>query len=271
MAETEGRLNALGKKAGGFARQLGGSTGLPDPKSGAGAIEYIPVRSSPKGTRLETQTEDTVVLRFRAAIRFWWMLPYVLLGITAFGSLPLGLFIGTYMNPSGYAAGFNQFFSASLFWTPVVLLGLTIFSWYATTPWVTVVANRKHILVGPYYFSRDHYSGVRIGYEIQTTSGILKNGFDDLSLGLQGIRVGYGPWGEDLPYLVNKYHASEIVLWLNFKSVRRRRLYVRPFQRRDSARKASNSHCRKCRSQSSSTGCAAAPTPAALLVARPSR
>lgn len=226
MPESENRLNDLGKKA---AALITAMKGAPSPSTAtdttapAGSTgesgRYVPVRKSPKGTVLEHQTKDSVTLSFKAAIRFWWMLPYALLVVTVLGSLPLGLFIGTFLNPFELwqAQAWQTFFNISLFFTPVLLLAATIISLRLTQPWVRLVANREHIQVGSLVFQRKLYAGMRLGYEIKTTNGILKNDFHDLSIGLQGIRLSYGLWGEDLPYLVNGYHANEIVLWLNMK------------------------------------------------------
>ena len=37
----------------------------------------------------------------------------------------------------------------------------------------------------------------------------------DHFMGVSGLRVAYGRWGDDLDYMVNKYHAPEYVVWMN--------------------------------------------------------
>ena len=62
--------------------------GGPDQKmpvaGNTGAINYVPLRQTPKGTYIEEQGEGTVTLRVKAVVRFWWLLPYGLLAATVF-------------------------------------------------------------------------------------------------------------------------------------------------------------------------------------------
>jgi hypothetical protein len=238
---SDDRMSELGRKAGDFLRKvaevpakasekMGGGAppplppgpggGTPFGAGGIGGVVYEKPRLSPKGTIVEAQSDDSVTLRFRAALRTWWVLPYIMLPITIVGSIPLGLFIGTYMNPVNmfqHQSAWQGYFNTALWGTPVAMVIATYLVWRWTQPLVKVVANRQYIQVGSQYFERENYGGMRLGYEIETSMGLLKNDFHDLSIGLQGIRLSYGRWGEDLPYLVNSYHANEIVLWLNVK------------------------------------------------------
>lgn len=173
--------------------------------------QYVSKRDSPKGTRVISQTPEAVVLQFRAALRTWWIVPYVMLPIVIIGCLPLALFVGTYLNPRQSSA----WLVGSLFWVPVLLIGANIALFLLTQRWVKLIATREYILVGSQFFRRADFGGMRIGYVIEFDRAILKNDFQDISLGLQGLRLVYGPWGEDLQYLLNRYHAPEIVLWLN--------------------------------------------------------
>ena len=180
------------------------------------SLEFVEVREWPKGTELVAITDGRVVLRFKAAIRFWWQLPYALLALTVVGSLPLGIFLGTYLNPFYLVTDDGQaFFSAALWLTPVVMILITIISFHITQPWVTVVSTPRYVSIGSLVFDATRYEGLRTGYEITLNHGVLKNDFHDLSIGLQGLRASYGPWGEDLPYLINQYHAPLMVLWMN--------------------------------------------------------
>lgn len=192
-------------------RNLGEKTGFPVPGNVAAEnIRFQPVRSSPKGTRVETQSEGSVTLCFKAAIRFWWPLPYAVIVCAVVVGLPLGWILGATLR-----SPFEPYNGGPLFWTIAIFAAATVASFRLTRPWVKLVANKRYIHIGPYYFDRDHYGGMRVGYELQTGASVLKNDFHDLSIGLQAIRLTYGPWGEDLPYLVNGYHANAIVLWLN--------------------------------------------------------
>lgn len=208
------------------ARELAQQAGFDVPGKQTGEnITFQPVRQTPKGTRIEAEAPGSITIRFKAVIRTWWILPWLLIPGTIFLSLPTGLFIGIYLNP------FNGFYSQGAwqswqsFWvlvTPLLFLAATIISYRLTHLWVKLVATPNHIQVGPYYFDRTKYGGMRLGYEItgKSAESMLKNDFHDISIGMQALRLSYGLWGEDLPYLVNKYHANEIVLWLNIMIAR---------------------------------------------------
>jgi len=185
--------------------------------------EFVKVREHPKGTKIGKSQPGSVLLRVRAAIRFWWKAFYLMLILCVaapFIGGPIG-FAGGIMSAEAAAqrgvfdrAGFGDVF-AGAFWTTVIMIGLTIWVFRLTRPWVEIYADANEVRVGSQRFDRTHYGHFRLGYEIQTSEGLLKNDFHDLDIGLQGLRLSYGLWGEDLPYLVNKYHANEIVLWLN--------------------------------------------------------
>jgi len=187
---------------------------------------YQPLRDHPKGTELVHQTEGTVTLKFKAAIRFWWKLIFLMIPMTLAAPF-VGAFIGAALaiaeQQRRYDLGEyrNTDIGAWSFqggvWITIMMITATIAVFYWTRPWVTVFADRVHIRVGDLRFSREHFGWLRLGYEIETSGALLKNDFHDLDIGLQGLRLVYGPWGEDLPYLVNKYHANEIVLWINTK------------------------------------------------------
>jgi hypothetical protein len=194
-------------------------------RSSDASTGYLPVRQHPKGTRLVAQTDTSVTLRFKAVIRFWWkavFLMFVLCALSPFLGAGLGLLAAAAEAEQSLSRGVLSRNGSGIVttWTvmtPLAVIALTILVFRLTRPWVEVYADRDHIRVGDQSFDRRHYGGMRLGYEIQTSDGMLKNDFHDLDIGLQGLRLVYGPWGEDLPYLVNKYHANEIVLWLNFK------------------------------------------------------
>jgi hypothetical protein len=195
------------------------------PKGFYGAFE--PVRQMPKGTRLiESNPGKSVTLEFKAAVRFWWKVPYLLIPVCLAAPF-IGATVAGWMaaeaasNRSyednqryGYIDVAEAAFQGGL-WLTIAMIALAIAIFFFSRPWVRLHADHGTIQVGGMRFDRGQFGGMRIGYEIETGGAMLKNDFHDLDIGLQGLRLVYGPWGEDLPWLVNRYHAPAIVLWMN--------------------------------------------------------
>lgn len=174
-------------------------------------------RSTPKGTELVYLDENSAHMRVKSAIRFWCYFLPALFTIGAVAGVPLGGYWGFEIynaqpnrwniNPTPY-----------VFWGAVFLSGsfvaAAIYSYFATRPWLGVKVTPSTITYGSMKFDRRYYGGMQIGYSTNE-GGDLKNGFFDLSLGMAALRLSYGPWGEDLKYLINKYHSAEIVNWMN--------------------------------------------------------
>jgi hypothetical protein len=186
---------------------------------------YVPVREHPKGTKLIGQAQGYVHLQFKAALRFWWKFYYLMLAGCVAATF-FGAFVGfavSMSNASNLArrgvfadpGSFEVWVGAIIGFVITLIPTIYVYRW--THPWVDVYAQSTSIKVATFNFDRKYYGGFRVGYELQTTVGMLKNDFHDIDLGLQGLRFCYGQWGEDLPYLVSKYHANEIVMWINQK------------------------------------------------------
>lgn len=191
---------------------------------------YVPVRQNPKGTKFiirgkNPRGENYVKIQFKAAVRFWWKFYYLMIGVCVAATF-LGGFVGLGVAMSNAASlaregvfvqpgSFEIVVGAIIGFVIAVIPTIYVYRW--THPWVEVTANPSFISVGDFYFDRRYYGGFRVGYELQTNLGTLKNDFHDIDIGLQGLRFCYGQWGEDLPYLVSKYHANEIVMWINQK------------------------------------------------------
>lgn len=74
-------------------------------------------------------------------------------------------------------------------------------------PMVEVRVNPETIKVGGYLFDRRYTGGFRIGYEMESP--------DKSFTPMTGLRMSYGPWGEDLPFLVSKNRSVEMINWMN--------------------------------------------------------
>lgn len=213
-------LGDAGRKASAFLRDVGERTksGLDNrqqigsPGQGNVPRKFVPVRALPQGTKLIERKPGFAAVRFKAILRGWTVLSYVMLFATFLIGVPLAWTLGVAMRSSPFAP-FNV--GAALI-TMLIFIGGTVFSFFKTHPWVKLVATPDYIQVGGKFYDRQHYGGIRLGYEINLKGGgALSNSFEDVFGNRVGLRLGYGLWGEDLPYMVDKYHSNEIVLWLN--------------------------------------------------------
>lgn len=174
------------------------------------------VRKLPQGTRLLSQTPEQAVIQIKSVIRFWcWALPTAFF-VGAVFSAPIGAAMGFMV----YAESRNNYRldpTEYLMWGAIIpgalFLLMAWISYISTRPWVTVTVKSDTIRYGDETFDRRFSKGIRIGYTTQEAD--LRSSFLAPSLGVQSLRLTYGRWGEDLKYMVNAYHASEIVIWMN--------------------------------------------------------
>lgn len=163
-------------------------------------------RSTPKGTSLSRHTNDEAILSIRCVRQFWWWAGPTAAAVFSGFVIPFAVvLIFASFDTEANAIGWILLFAC--------IFGLFI-SYQTTRVWLEIIIHKDKISVGNRVFDRAHTSGFRTGYSIDTEDG-LKNDFMDQSMGFSGLRLSYGPWGEDLPYLVNKYHSAEILVWLN--------------------------------------------------------
>lgn len=167
---------------------------------------YVEVRSTPKGTVIKRNSKDEFIAEIKCALEFWFWVAPVTIFIIFILLTPFTISMIFSWNPTIKILG-------------VILLlgsiGALVFSIVRTRFWVKVIVQKDAIKFGDKTYDRQHFGGMRIGYSIETDDNALKNDFFDKSMGMSALRLCYGRWGEDLPYLVNKYHAAEIVIWLN--------------------------------------------------------
>lgn len=93
--------------------------------------------------------------------------------------------------------------------TVIVLAVLTYVIWRAIFPRITIQADREGVKVGAYHFDWQHIEGFRMGY---SSGGVER---DEKQLWFHGLRIAYGPFGHDLPYLVRNYYVPVYVVYLN--------------------------------------------------------
>ncbi|WJY21589.1 hypothetical protein QTA57_17980 [Fontisubflavum oceani] len=189
---------------------------IAEPVELAGALTP---REAPVGTSVVSIAPDQAVVRVNSVIHFWcWFAPLAL-GAGAFLATPLGALIGYQLYKQ--SVPWHQFeaeaaFYAS-FWGGTLVFGLfiaaAIWSYFANRPKVKVLITPDAIRYGDILFDRRHAAGLRIGYKSHAAE--LKANITDDRFGVSRLRLAYGNWGEDLKYMVNSYHADEIVIWLN--------------------------------------------------------
>jgi len=180
---------------------------------------YEKIRETPVGTRVIKISHDEAILEVKSAIQFWcWFAPSGLTTL-ALCFIPVGAWLGlSFYENSVETWQFNAREAASAaangaIILPVLGFTVAIWSYFSNRPWVRITVTPDIIQYGDRRFDRSQARGMRVGYssqEADLAASITKKGF-----GVTQMRLGYGRWGEDLKYMVNSYHASEIVVWMN--------------------------------------------------------
>lgn len=195
------------------------ATGTPDPVEGTVAKRCELVRTNPVGTRIIRKSPDEVILEVKSAVRFWcWAAPAISI-LAAILAFPVGGWLGfkTY-EASTPNWQFNARTAAEISFTTALILcaiclSVAVFSYFSTRRYIRVVITPRTIAYGDRRFDRRFSHGLRVGYSNNDTdlpSSILAPRF-----GVTLVRLTYGRWGEDLRYMINAYHADEIVIWMN--------------------------------------------------------
>lgn len=173
-----------------------------------GDIYVQPVRKTPKGVVLVSASADKAVFTVKSVVRFWfWFLPIAFLA-ASFTIVP---FIGSMVMATNRNIGPQM----GIIFPVLLTLAAAIFAYVRTRPNVMFSVTPNLIQYGTTKYDRKHYSGMQTGYSVQSREGLKNDVFDIAAGNLTALRLTYGRWGEDLPYLVNGYHAAEIVNWMN--------------------------------------------------------
>lgn len=182
------------------------------------AIARVP-RKTPVGTWVEAVDPEQSIVRVQSVVHFWcWFAP-TSLSVLAFLLVPVGGFIGVelYKNSRpNYQFRSDEAFYAGINGAVIIFcicIGLAIWSYFSNRPKVKIEITPDYIRYGDKVFDRQHAGGMRIGYK--SSGADLATSITDDRFGVTRLRLAYGRWGEDLKYMVNTYHADEIVIWLN--------------------------------------------------------
>jgi len=151
---------------------------------------------------------EKISVSLPCALYGWFALPYLYLIVTL---PPVAYF--SWMAGYWGRVSRGQWESG---WNPTAFLlsvGAVIFVFivlhYFLLPRIKVTADREGITVGRYKFDWEHSEGLRLGY----SAGGKER--ENKQLGYVGLRMSYGAWGFDLPYMVNGYYSAAYVVWVN--------------------------------------------------------
>lgn len=175
-----------------------------------------PIRLTPVGTRVLTLRRDEAVLEVKSAIRFWsWLGPTLCIIGAIFGA-PIGAFLGALAyeaHPQSWQQNFGAYVATGSILATGGFILATIWSYFATRPWVRIIIEPGRIKYGDQWFDRRFLHGVGLGYSTEEVE--LQSRFLDPNFGVTMITMRYGRWGEDLRYMVNSRYAPQIVIWIN--------------------------------------------------------
>lgn len=178
-------------------------------------------RPYPKGINVLDASPEKLIFWVKAARKRWRWLPFALLIFITPALVWIGIAMG--IDPGGYDR-LGRYRAPSFSFMPVAsivaLWGAFLF-WLYKLFWLNLIfsVTPNRINVGGKTYDRAHSAGMRIGYTVEGNGGVGDSMVDviagDASMGFVGLRLTYGRWGEDLDFMVNRYHAAEYVVWMN--------------------------------------------------------
>lgn len=189
-----------------------------------GAKGMMPVRPYPRGIYLDGVTPEKLEFRLKSVHRRWRFAPYWIFAASVILVPLLGFWLGF---DNGFRTDQRGYYypavNPSFSIVPAIILALLaiagiIWAWFKGHPKIKIVATADVLEVAGMQFDRTHFGGMRIGYEIKGEAvniGTLDTVMGDHFMGVTGLRVAYGAWGEDLDYMLNAYHAPEYIVWMN--------------------------------------------------------
>lgn len=143
------------------------------------------------------------------ARRTWWVVALVAvigLWVALTPVIFFASFSGGYINRSYVEPYFNPLLFG-LYLLP--LLAATWAAWWWAFPRIRISADHEFIRIRGRQYDWDRARGFRLGYSLGGVERQDKQG------PYSGLRMAYGPWGDDLPFLVRNYYAPAYVLFLN--------------------------------------------------------
>ena len=179
--------------------------------------EALTLRPMPAGAKIHYQAQDGVKLSvpgYRRSMVKWSLLFAAIFFFVVIPALTFGT-VHTWQGSYG-----NTYSDRNWFMT-IVLFGsvpfLFIWAYRFLKPRIVIIARGDRICVAGgnsedgMIFDTKHYSGMAQGHEMK--SGKVK---DQTGLGFfTGLKVTYGNWGEETPFMFQKGRGVEYLLWMN--------------------------------------------------------
>jgi len=175
-------------------------------------LKDAPVRPYPRFAELKDFEPGT---RFKAtiptALRTWWFVGILAVIALWVIFIPLGFSWG--IDLGGYDNR-GRFTQPSVSYGPVMIMAIVLvaLSWAilrAVFPRIVIEADKDEILVGKYRYGWNNAAGMRVGYSI---GGVERS---NEQWKFCGLRMAYGQWGHDLPYMASGYYSVAYVAWIN--------------------------------------------------------
>lgn len=171
-------------------------------------IEDAPVYNVPYRAKvLHAPDGELVEISIPCVRKTWWILfaPSAVLGL--FLSIFFGITLGFGVD---YALGRTYWMPDKLLIFLVITTIALYFLYRFCYPRISIEASiSEGIIIGQYGFDWDKTQGLRLGY----SAGGKDHKHEQLIY--DGLRMTYGAWGFDLPYMVHRYHAAAYVVWIN--------------------------------------------------------
>jgi|TARA_B100000519_G_C14258826_1_gene446488 hypothetical protein len=148
---------------------------------------------------------EKVKVSLPCARYYWVFLPY------AFVLIGSPVILG-----AGFSMGFGFTRNYTPYWQPIPLLialgiwaALFVLTLRIGYPRIVFEATRDGVTIGKYKFDWDNLGGLRLGYSAGGKEMAREQ------WGHTGLRMTYGAWGFDLPYMTPSYYAAAYVVWVN--------------------------------------------------------
>lgn len=174
----------------------------------------------PEGIRNVEFRKDIRAITFelKTAKHFWWAVtPIIALVLTVVAIIASPMLALSSADPySNQSPEFLGYFLVAL------LFGVALIWWAfaSTRPWIKFEGTPDYIRIrqGSSWsksYRREHFGGMGTSYSVKTPDGEVLGTTMEPSFGLARLRIIYGPWGEDLPYLISSRHSVDLILWMN--------------------------------------------------------
>jgi len=162
-------------------------------------------RIVPRFLRVEEYKEGQNFSITVPAVRrtWWWLGLFALVGMWL---VFVPIIAVASVDASGYYVSIN--YSGFAFWI-AALVAVSVIVWMLLFPRIRITADPQRITVHDRVYDWKTAQGFRIGYSVGGVERTDKQG------GFSGFRMAYGPWGDDLPFLLPTYYAPAYVMFLN--------------------------------------------------------